>query len=564
MNDSVAYSPTQYFTVEVRGTNNVLWERLLFTAPGFPPINDWTTRSFSLSRYLGETIRLVWKQEYYCYKLNSYLDNVALQVTSAVPTVFDVYLGTNAIPGPAEFRATTSSPSWNAIALQPGTAYFWKVSAKRGGAEISSPTWQFTTAASPGIDHFKWSAIATQQFVGEPFYVSLTAQGLTNNTISTFSEPTRITGSLMSGRRQLFYYDFEDGNFSGWTTGSSSYSQFVTTQTAASGRYSLSLVGGAQTHVDGLKYAFPRFSMRPDRVNFAVRASATDKAGGFLAIGNDGGSYGVGVMFYMGPSGRMGIYERGTGFHGTNYAAQQWYRVSLVFDWTRKRIGCLINGQTVATDVPFQNSFLDDVASLHLYNFDYTQVWYDDIEIIDGDRTLPLLVGPAEVSGFLNGIWTGQITLQEPATKMWLSATDTSGHRGFSGEFDVDSSADSDGDGLPDAWELRYFGSLNANPNEDPDRDGLTNLREFQAGTLPNAALSTLRITAVEVSGGLVRLCFNSVAGKMYQFERTGALDAGAWQLLGSAMLGDGTTLQFVDADGTNLPARFYRIRLVR
>ncbi len=105
---------------------------------------------------------------------------------------------------------------------------------------------------------------------------------------------------------------------------------------------------------------------------------------------------------------------------------------------------------------------------------------------------------------------------------------------------------------------------MNANPNEDPDRDGLTNLREFQAGTLPNAALSTLRITAVEVSGGLVRLCFNSVAGKVYQFERTGALDVGAWQLLGSPMLGDGTTLQFVDADGTNLPARFYRIRLVR
>ncbi len=105
---------------------------------------------------------------------------------------------------------------------------------------------------------------------------------------------------------------------------------------------------------------------------------------------------------------------------------------------------------------------------------------------------------------------------------------------------------------------------MNANPNEDPDRDGLTNLQEFQAGTLPNSALSTLRITAVEVSGGLVRLCFKGVTGKMYQLERTGALDTGAWQLLGSPMLGDRTTLQFVDADGTNLPTRFYRIRLVR
>jgi len=414
------------------------------------------------------------------------------------------------------------------------------------------------------MDHFKWSAIATEQFVGQPFYASLTAQGITNNTMRNFDEAPSITGSSITGRRQLFHDGFEDGDFSGWVTDSSSYSQFVTTQTVASGSYSLSLVGGNQTHLDGLKYVFPRFSMRPDGVNFAVRASATNKAGGFLAIGNDGGSFGVGVMFYLGPSGRMGIYERNTGFGGTNYVAQQWYRVSLVFDWTRKRMSCLINGQTVATNVPFLNSFLDDVASLHLYNFDNTQVWYDDIEIIDGDRTLPILVAPDEAFGFFNGVWTGRITPQEPATKMWLTAADASGHRGISGEFTVDSNADTDGDGLPDAWELRYFGSLNPAANQDPDQDGLTNFQEFQAGTLPNSALSTLRISAVELNGGFVWLRFNSVAGKMYQFERAAGLEDGSWQLLGNPMLGDGTTLQFADMDSAHQFSRFYRIRLAR
>jgi hypothetical protein len=45
---------------------------------------------------------------------------------------------------------------------------------------------------------------------------------------------------------------------------------------------------------------------------------------------------------------------------------------------------------------------------------------------------------------------------------------------------------DTDGDGLPDGWEQVYFFGLNAGANEDPDRDGLTNLQEYQQGTNPN------------------------------------------------------------------------------
>jgi hypothetical protein len=44
---------------------------------------------------------------------------------------------------------------------------------------------------------------------------------------------------------------------------------------------------------------------------------------------------------------------------------------------------------------------------------------------------------------------------------------------------------DSDSDGLPDTWELQYFGNLNQSANGDPDGDGLTNLQEFQQGRNP-------------------------------------------------------------------------------
>ncbi len=50
---------------------------------------------------------------------------------------------------------------------------------------------------------------------------------------------------------------------------------------------------------------------------------------------------------------------------------------------------------------------------------------------------------------------------------------------------------DSDGDGLDDSWETHYFGSLERTGSDDPDSDTFTNLQEFQAGSNPTNSLST-------------------------------------------------------------------------
>ena len=47
---------------------------------------------------------------------------------------------------------------------------------------------------------------------------------------------------------------------------------------------------------------------------------------------------------------------------------------------------------------------------------------------------------------------------------------------------------DTDGDGLPDIWERKYFGDLRYGPNDDPDGDGLTNLQEYRYHTDPTKA----------------------------------------------------------------------------
>lgn len=44
---------------------------------------------------------------------------------------------------------------------------------------------------------------------------------------------------------------------------------------------------------------------------------------------------------------------------------------------------------------------------------------------------------------------------------------------------------DTDQDGLPDCWELQYFGDLSYDADDDPDVDGFTNLEEFVAGSDP-------------------------------------------------------------------------------
>lgn len=82
---------------------------------------------------------------------------------------------------------------------------------------------------------------------------------------------------------------------------------------------------------------------------------------------------------------------------------------------------------------------------------------------------------------------------------------------------------DSDGDGLPDAWELALIQQLGGRltladirPEDDLDGDGLTNLQEYLAGTYAYDPAHGILLDLVRLQPGGATLEFTVVRGRTY------------------------------------------------
>jgi len=123
--------------------------------------------------------------------------------------------------------------------------------------------------------------------------------------------------------------------------------------------------------------------------------------------------------------------------------------------------------------------------------------------------------------------------------------------------------ADADGDGMPDAWEITHFGGTNE-PNgaatNDWDSDGLINLHEHWAGTIPTNPASVFGIVGIGSSGGTSTLHWLSVTNRLYSVFRSTNLSLSWSGLPATSDIPGSLSGTSVWTDTDNSGPLFYRV----
>ena len=147
---------------------------------------------------------------------------------------------------------------------------------------------------------------------------------------------------------------------------------------------------------------------------------------------------------------------------------------------------------------------------------------------------------PNGIASFLKQTWTGLVLLSSRTNSTY-------------------------GDGIPDSWRLRWFGTVNnllSVSNACPTGDGVNNWNKYVAGVSPNTAgdFPSLNPKAPVPSGYASAVHWPTVSGKQYVILRSNSLFAGKWTAIGTNT-GTGTDMEFDDTTGGS--TKFYRVQIL-
>ncbi len=140
-----------------------------------------------------------------------------------------------------------------------------------------------------------------------------------------------------------------------------------------------------------------------------------------------------------------------------------------------------------------------------------------------------------------------------------------------------DLTGDSNNDGLPDAWQIQYFGSAtssNAAPNFSAAGDGVPNWMKYALGLDPTKPGTSVTNGVVWANGSnlfnpqdtnalvhiytAAEVAFNTEVGKTYQIQSIASIGSG-WVDVGGPITGTGETYSYVTPTRQNVK-QFYRV----
>lgn len=130
----------------------------------------------------------------------------------------------------------------------------------------------------------------------------------------------------------------------------------------------------------------------------------------------------------------------------------------------------------------------------------------------------------------------------------------------------LNASIDSDGDGIPDDWELLYGlnSTNNADASENGDGDALNNYEEYLADTNPTNGTSCLYITDIHIQNGEAQVSWQGGQNAVQYFECSDDLTANAWQCLRIYPAPTAVTNAITLTNQAAAPSRYYRVRVAR
>lgn len=425
---------------------------------------------------------------------------------SAPLTTYDVYFGTNPVPGSAEFVGSTTNLNFGLPVLDSLTTYYWKVVAKRTG-QTSSPIWRFSTTTVGPLHHFAWNTVPSPQPVASPIPVTLTAQDSLDKTVPAFTGTVNLSARRFGTTNQI-------------GSGTSTGTHPMPTYFGASRSeviYLTNELGGPRRFTS----AALDVATAPGRTmtNWTIRLKHTTKTN-------------FAILDYWDADGWTVVYQT-----NQSIAAPGWYtfNFSTPFDY---------NGTNhLMVDFSFNNLNFFGAAygycryttasQNRLFYYDQSGNTYGDPLSWSGNMSPmgfpntaipnlrfmtggPVAIDQATSGSFANGVWTDTISVLETGSDIALAARDGSAHSGESNPFNVILSP-------PPTW----LTSLTLVPGSSFG---------FSFTNTPDLTFTVLGTTNL-------------------------ALPPGDWPVLGPATETAPGQFEFADPLSTNHPQRFYRIR---